>query len=84
MSENEGKSLFEVFKKFRNDEDTRIFQLIRVGNSTGATDKKQAKVSISIPNDICNNKNRNLGELNKYIGIVMIIPKEKVEKFMKE
>lgn len=84
MSENKGKTLFEIFEKFRNDKDTRIFQFIRVGSSYAATDKRSARVSIQMPNNICNNKNRNLGELNNYLGIVMFMPKEKVEKFMKE
>lgn len=86
MSENkkEGKDLLEIFNKFRKDDDTKIFQFVRNGQSYGATDKKPARVSIQMPNDICNNKNRNLGEIGKYLGIVMFMSKEKVEKFMKE
>ena len=87
MSENktEGKTLFEIYKKFREDKDTFLFNMVRAGTSSGATDKKQARISIKIPFDICNNKNRNLGEIDdKYFGIMMFIPKKKVEKFIKE
>jgi len=35
-----------------------------------------------MPIDICNNKNRNLGEIKDYFGIVMFIPKEKVKEFI--
>lgn len=84
MSEKKGKTLREIFEKFRNDDGTRIFQFLRIGQSWGATNKRPARVSIQMPNDICNNENRNLGEINKYIGIVMFMDKEKVEKFMKE
>lgn len=87
MSENKtkGKTLFEIFEKFRTDNDTILFNMVRAGTSTGATDKKQARISIKIPFDICNNKNRNLGEIDdKYFGIMMFIPKEKVEKYIKE
>ena len=84
MSENKEKTLWEVFEKFKNDKDTVIFQFLKLGQSWGATDKKSARVSIQMPNDICNNKNRNLGEVNKYFGIVMFMPKEKVEKFWME
>ena len=87
MNENkkEGKTLSEIFERFRMENGTVFFQMVRCGTSTGATDKKQAKISIKIPFDICNNKNRNLGEIDdKYVGIIMFIPKEKVEKFMKE
>ena len=86
MSENKkkGKTLREIFNKFREDDDTIIFQFLQAGTSYGATDKKPARVSIQMPNDICNNKNRNLGEIGKYIGIVMFMSKEKVVKFMKE
>ena len=85
MSENKkGKTLQEIFEKFRKDEDTILFQFMKYGQSWGATDKTPARVSIEIPNDICNNKNRNLGEVEKYTGIVMFILKEKVKEFMKE
>lgn len=82
MSKNKGKTLSEIYNRFKSDNETLLFQFIRIGG-TGATDTKSAKVSIQIPIDICNNKNRNLGELNKYLGIVMFVPKEKAEKFMR-
>ena len=87
MSENKtkGKTLFEIFEKFREDKDTLIFNMVRAGTSSGATDKKQARISIKIPFDICNNKNRNLGEIDdKYFGIMMFVPKIKLKKFMEE
>ena len=84
MSEKKGKTLREIFERFRKDDDTRIFRFMRAGTSYGATNKKPARVSIQMPNDICNNENRNLGEMSKYLGIVMLMDKEKVEKFMKE
>jgi len=85
MNENKkGKTLLEIFEKFRKDDNTKIFQFVQTGTSYGATDKKPARVSIQIPGDICNNKNRNLGEIGKYLGIVMFMPKEKVVKFMNE
>ena len=76
MSENKGKTLSEIYNKFKNDKETILFQFVRMGG-TGATDKKSAKVSIQVPVEICNNKNRNLGELNKYLGIVCLFQKRK-------
>ena len=84
MSKKEGKTLSEIFEKFRLEDGTVLFQMVRCGTSHGATDKKSASISIVVPKEISNNKNRNLGEVNKYVGIIMFIPKEKVEEFMRE
>lgn len=84
MSENKGKTLSEIFERFRMENGTVLFQFVQDGTSYGATDKRSARVSIQIPKDICNKENRNLGELRKYLGIVMFFDKEEAEKFMME
>jgi len=74
--------LIDIADRFFKENDTKFFQFIRDGASWGMTDKRSARVSIKMPIDICNNKNRNLGEIKDYFGIVMFIPKEKVKEFI--
>ena len=76
--------LIDIMDKFSKEKDTKFFQFARYGQSYGATDKKPARVTIQMPIDICNNKNRNLGEIDNYFGIVMFIPKEKIKEFIKK
>ena len=69
----------DVIKKFIDDDDTLFFQLI-YDSITRATNKKQAKVMISLPKNICNVDTR---DLRKWDITCVAIPKEKVKNFLK-
>jgi len=84
MSKNKKQiTIIDIADNFIKENDTKFFRFVMNGQSWGATDKKPARVSIAMPPDICNNKNRNLGELNNWFIVCMAIPMEKFKKFIK-
>lgn len=81
-SNNHNKGLFDIFDEFHDKPDTKIFQLVLNGACYGANKKKPARISIQMPIDICNENNKNLGELQDLFMIVMVMDKQKVKDFL--
>ena len=75
--------LIDIADNFFKEKDTKFFQFLLNGSSWGATKKRSCRCSISIPKDIANTENKNLGEVHNYFGIVMFIKKDKVKEFIK-
>lgn len=78
--------LYEIMTKLKENDNGEIkaFPFIQYGSSYGAKGKKPARVSVQMPIDMCNENNRNLGELRKYKMLVIAIPKEKWEQVITE
>lgn len=66
------------FEEFLENKESRVFPFLFDGSSTAANKKrKHTRISIGIPNEICNT---NLKELDKWCLYAVAIPREDVKK----
>lgn len=79
-------NLYEIMQKLRKKDngDIKTFSFIQYGSSYGANGKKPARVSIQMPIDMCNENNRNLGELRNWKMFIVAIPREKWKEVIEE
>ena len=75
-------AISKVLKKFVDDEECPIFEMIQNGNSYAANIKKnrEAQISIALPLKVCGD---NLRDLEKWRVLMIAIPKNKVHNYVK-
>ena len=72
----------QVIKKFVNDTESQLFEMIQHGTSYGANHKKkrQASIGIALPERVCG---EDLADLSKWRIVMIAIPKKKVSDYVK-
>lgn len=72
-------SFIKVMEHFFDSEHANVFPLVQNGTSYGSTKKKQARISIAMPREVCDS---NLKDLRKWKMFVLAYSKEEFEQFL--
>ena len=71
----------QVIKKFVDDDECQLFEMIQHGVSNAANPKKHlpARISIAMPKEVCG---ESLGDLKKWRVLLIAIPQKKVHDYV--